>query len=108
MDSIPSPFTIEINGQPIAKVADSAEDQTKAQLGKDAAVFSLKNSRLQCEGWFVGRSLTENRSYGPKGVFWFKANAENEKKVQAVTAKKEGESYQLIFTSMFPTLNVIK
>jgi hypothetical protein len=108
MDHIPSPFTIEINGKPIATVDESAEDRTQAKLGKDAAVFSLKNSRLQCEGWIMGRSVTENRSYGPKKVSWYKANAENEEQVQHVTAKKEGQAYQLIFTSMFPTLSLVR
>ena len=50
----------------------------------------------------MGRNQVENRSYLPKRVSWYKANAENEKLVQLVTAKKEGESYQLIFKSMFP------
>lgn len=101
MDSIPSPFTVEINGKPIARVDDSTEDLTQAKVGKDAAVFSLKNSRLQSGEWIMARDLTENRSYGPKKVSWYKINAENEKRVQSVTAKKEGEAYQLIFSSMF-------
>jgi hypothetical protein len=108
MDYIPSPFIIEINGKPIVKFDESATDRTQAKLGKDAAVFSLKNSRLQCEDWIMGRSLTENRSYGPKKVSWYKANVENEKQVRSVTAKKEGDAYQLIFTSMFPMLSLFQ
>jgi hypothetical protein len=102
MDSIPSPFTIEIDGKPLAKIDQSADDGTQAKLGNDAAVFSLKNSRLQCGDWIMGRNFRENRSYGPKSVSWYKANPENEKQVQLVTAKKEGEAYQLVFTSTFP------
>jgi hypothetical protein len=104
MDSIPSPFTIEINGKPVAKIDQDADDGTQAKLGIDAAVFSLKNSRLQCGDWIMGRNLRENRSYGPKSVAWYKVNPENEKQLQLVTAKKEGEAYQLVFTSMFPQL----
>lgn len=105
MDSIPSPFTIKINGKPVAKLDESAESRTPAMLGKDAAVFSLKNSRLQSGDWIMGRDLMENRSFGPKKVSWYKANAENEKRVQLITAKKEGEAYQLMFTSMLELLS---
>ncbi|KAH7353181.1 hypothetical protein BKA66DRAFT_430500 [Pyrenochaeta sp. MPI-SDFR-AT-0127] len=98
MDFIPSPFTIEIDGKPIAKIDENAKDGTQARLGEDAAVFSLQSSRLRSGEWIIGRSLTENRSYGPKKVSWYKANAENENQVQPVMAKKEGEAYQLTFT----------
>ena len=102
MDSIPSTFTIEIGGKPVANVEKDAEDGSQAKLGAVPAIFSLKNSRLQSGDWIMGRNQVENRSYLPKRVSWYKANAENEKLVQLVTAKKEGESYQLIFKSMFP------
>ncbi|CAN9136556.1 unnamed protein product [Alternaria sp. RS040] len=97
MDSIPSTFTIEIGGKPVANVEKDAEDGSQAKLGAVPAIFSLKNSRLQSGDWIMGRNQVENRSYLPKRVSWYKANAENEKLVQLVTAKKEGESYQLIF-----------
>jgi hypothetical protein len=99
MDSLPSPFTIEIDGKPIAKLAAGADDHTQARLGDEAAVFSLKDKRLQCGDWIVGRDLTENRSFLPKKVAWYKAGKENEERVQPVTARKEGEEYQLVFTS---------
>jgi hypothetical protein len=104
MDSIPSPFTIEIDGKPLAKIDEGAEDGSQAKLGQEPAIFSLKNSRLQCGDWIVGRNTIENRSYLPKKVSWYKANAENQKKVQIVTAKKEGGLYQLIFKSTFSQL----
>lgn len=104
MDSIPSQFTIEINGKPIAKVDDGAEDHTQAKLGQGAAVFTLKDSRLQSGDWIIGRNWTENRSFGPKKVSWYKGNAGNEEQVQPVTAKKEADTYQLIFTSTNPSL----
>jgi hypothetical protein len=100
MDAIPSPFTIEIDGKPVAKLAENAEEYSQAKVGKDAAVFNLKDKRLQCGEWVMGRDLTENRSFGPKKVSWYKASAENEGRVQHVTAKKEGGAYQLVFTSM--------
>jgi hypothetical protein len=107
MDSLPSPFTIEIDGKPIAKLAADADDHTQARLGDDAAVFSLKDKRLQCGDWIVGRDLTENRSFLPKKVAWYKAGKENEERVQPVTARKEGEEYQLVFTSTFIMLDCV-
>ena len=99
MDQIPSSFTIEIDGKPIAKVEKSAEDRSEVKLGHDAAVFTLKNSQLQSGGYIAGRDWTENRSFGPKKVSWYKANAENEKRVQPITAKQDGDKYELVFTS---------
>jgi hypothetical protein len=101
MDSIPSPFVIEINGKTIAKVDEGASDHTQAKLGKDIAIFSLTDNRLRCGGWIMGRDLTENRSYGPKKVSWYRESTKNQDRVRLVTAKKEGDAYQLIFTSMF-------
>lgn len=97
MDSLPAPFTIEINGSPIAKVDANAEDRTHAKTGKEAAVFELKDSRLQCNGHILGRSLVEDRSFLPKQVWWFKADTDMP--VQKVTASQDGESYQLKFAS---------
>jgi hypothetical protein len=107
MDSIPSPFTIKINGKPVTKLDQNAEDPSPSKVGKDAAVFNLKNNRLQSGDWYMGRDLMENRSFGPKKVSWYKANVENEKRVQPVTAKKEGDAYQLIFKSMFESRSYI-
>jgi hypothetical protein len=104
MDSIPSSFAIEINGKTIARVDESAEDRTQAKLGQDIAIFSLKDNRLRCGGWIMGRDLTENRSYGPKKVSWYKESTENQDRVRLVSAKKEGDAYRLIFTSMFPNV----
>jgi hypothetical protein len=101
MDSIPSQFTIKINGKPIAKVDDGADDHTQGKLGQDAAVFNLKDSQLQSGEWIIGRDWTENRSFGPKKVSWYKANADSEKQVQPVTAKKEADTYSLVFRMFF-------
>lgn len=99
MDSLASPFTIEIDGRPIAQVKESAEDKTQAQLGSEAAVFSLKNGKLVSGQWLLARNLTEDRSLLPKKVAWYKKNAENEGIIKPVCAKKEGDSYKLLFES---------
>lgn len=101
MDSIPPTFTIKIDGRPIAKVDQSIEGTSQAKLGEDGATFSLKDRQLRSGDWILGRSLTENRSYGPKKVSWHKAHAGSKDEVQPVTAKKEGDAYHLIFSSMF-------
>jgi hypothetical protein len=106
MDTIPFSFTIEIDGKSIVKADIGTQDHTQAQLGQEPAVFTLANSRLQNGGYWMGRDLTENRSFLPKQVSWYKASADNEQRIQPVTAKKEGNEYQLIFTRMLsgPTI----
>lgn len=100
MDSLDTPFSIEINGHPIAKVSVDAEDRTQAKTGTEAAIFTLKDKHLQSGDYILGRSVTEDRSFLPKQVLWFKNTEENHSKVQPVTAQEKGESYQLKFTSM--------
>jgi hypothetical protein len=97
MDSLPSPFTIEIDGKPVTAVPAGAEDRTQATIGTDAAVFELKNSRLQSDGWILARSRVEDRSALPKMVLWFKADSDLP--VHAVTATQDGDEYQLKFSS---------
>lgn len=99
MDSLPVPFSIEIDGKPVAKVADDAQDRSQAKLGSDAAVFHLKDSRLECGEWVLGRNVTEDRSLLPKKVSWYKASNDISKLVQPVKASKEGDSYLLDFAS---------
>jgi hypothetical protein len=101
MDSLPSPFTIEIDGNPITTVAAGAEDRTQAKTGTDAAVFELKNSRLQSDGWILARSRVEDRSALPKQVLWMKADTDVP--MHVVTATKYGDSYQLKFNSTCDT-----
>jgi hypothetical protein len=97
MDSLPSSFTIVLDGSPVAKVAADSEDHVQAQLGEEAAVFTLKDGRLECDGWALGRNITENRSFLPKKVLWFKSNEENANVVQPVTAHEDGDSFKLKF-----------
>ena len=97
MASLDSPFTIELNGSPIAHVGQNAEDKTQAKTGSEAAVFTLKDGQLQCGGWVLGRNKTENRSMLPKEVYWFKSGAYDDKRVQPVAAHQDGDSIQLKF-----------
>lgn len=97
MDSLDSPFTIELNGSPIANVGNNAEDKTQAKIGSEAAIFTLKDGRLQYGDWILGRNKTENRSMLPKEVYWFKSGADDEKRVKPVAAHQDGDSIQLKF-----------
>lgn len=99
MDSLPSSFTIEVNGNSIANVGADAEHGVQAQTGSDAAVFTLKDGRLHCGDWVLGRSAKEDRSFLPKQVMWFKESEVGRRGVQPVTASEKGESYQLRFAS---------
>ncbi|KAF2791176.1 hypothetical protein K505DRAFT_327055 [Melanomma pulvis-pyrius CBS 109.77] len=99
MDSLSSSFTIEVNGRPIANVGDGAEDPIQAKTGSEAAVFTLKDGRLQCGDWLLGRSVTEDRSFLPKQVLWFKSNKDSDRRVRPVTASENGGSYQLRFAN---------
>lgn len=99
MDTLPAPFSIEINGKPIAKISDSKATRTQAKVetGAEAAVFELKKGRLSCSGWMLGRNTTEDRSMLPKKVLWFKMSEDQEQRIQPVAAEKEGDSYVLKF-----------
>ncbi|KAF1946862.1 hypothetical protein EJ02DRAFT_450213 [Clathrospora elynae] len=97
MDSLPSPFTVEIDGKPITAASSSDSDRTQAKTGTDAAVFELKDSRLQSNGWILARARSEDRSFLPKQVYWFKEDTDTQ--VHAVTATKDGDSYQLKFSN---------
>ena len=99
MDGLDASFTVEIHGAPIAKVGDDAEDRSQAETGSEAAVFTLSGGRLRSGDWILGRSTTENRSFLPKPVFWFKASGGSEGSVRAVTAHRDGDAYQLKFDS---------
>jgi hypothetical protein len=96
MDSLPSSFTIEVNGSPIARVSSDAEHGVPAKTGDDAAVFTLEDGRLRCGDWFLGRSMKEDRSFLPKPILWFKSI----EGVRPVTASENKDSYQLRFSSM--------
>lgn len=97
MDNLPSSFTIVLNGSPVAKIADDSEDRVQATLGTEPAVFTLKDGRLECGSWALGRNITENRSFLPKKVLWFKSNEHNANVVQPVTAHEDGDSFKLKF-----------
>ena len=98
MDSLPKPFTIEVNGKPISMVDDIPDGREHAKVGSEPAVFELKNKRLQCDGHILARSLVEDRSLLPKRVYWFPADSSEQ--THDVTASKDGEEYRLHFSSM--------
>ncbi|CAO2650812.1 Nn.00g091090.m01.CDS01 [Neocucurbitaria sp. VM-36] len=97
MASLPSPFTIEIGGTPIAKVEDATHGPIQATLGSNAAVFTLKDHRLVCGDWALARNKSEDRSLLPKPALWFKLGAESDERAQPVSARKEGDEYQIRF-----------
>lgn len=101
MENLDSAFTIEINGKPIAKISDSEDTRTQAKVGaaSDAAVFKLQDGGLQCGGWMLGRNITEDRSFLPKKVMWFKVNvngesADSKEQIHPVAVEKSGDSYK--------------
>ncbi|USP77424.1 hypothetical protein yc1106_04698 [Curvularia clavata] len=96
MDSLPAPFTVEIDGHPVAKPQADTQDRTHAKTGSEPAVFELKDKRLQSNGHVLARALAENRSLMPKMVFWFKADTATP--IHDVVATKDGESYKLEFS----------
>ena len=101
MDSLPSPFTVSIDGLTIAQVSTNGnQGPLQAELGPNAAIFTLHDSRLRCGDWLLARNVSEDRSMLPKKVLWFEANAENEARIQPVTARRDGDSYQIQFAGI--------
>lgn len=97
MDTLSKSFTIELDGSPIAKVGPQAEDRSQATTGPDAAVFTLKDGRLQSGDWLLARPTVENRSFAPKPVLWFKPA--DDLSIHPVTAHKHGTSYKIKIAS---------
>ena len=98
MDSLPAPFTIEIDGHAIAKPEADSPDRTLATTGAEPAVFELKDKRLQSNGHVLARALSEDRSLAPKKVFWFKADTSTP--IFDVVATQDGDAYKLEFSGM--------
>ncbi|PVH94869.1 hypothetical protein DM02DRAFT_538546 [Periconia macrospinosa] len=93
-------FTIQVGGSSIAAPANSVDEKHQAKAGdSQPAIFSLQNGRLQSGDWVLGRAWAEDRSFGPKMVFWFKASDCGDQ-VQPVTAEQEGETLRLSFSSI--------
>jgi hypothetical protein len=97
MESLSQPFTMRINGKPIAPVDPNADNVVQAQLGSEPATFELRNGRLVSGDWILGRNLTEDRSMGPKKVSWFKQGTEPATRLHPVTAYEEGGEHKLKF-----------
>jgi hypothetical protein len=102
MHTLDTAFTIEINGQPIARVAAGSEEPPQATVGTadNAAMFKLKDGVLECDGWMLGRNRTEDRSLLPKKVMWFKTDSEKKDQVHPVAVEKTGEEYKPTFHGM--------
>jgi hypothetical protein len=105
MHTLPTPFTIEINGLPIAPPTTGADSPPQATLGTadNAAKFSLNDGVLECEGWMLGRNKTEDRSLLPKKVVWFKVGETGREQVHPVAVEKsgDGEEYRPMFHGVY-------
>ncbi|KAM0426563.1 hypothetical protein ACHAPT_008255 [Fusarium lateritium] len=98
MESLPRPFTITVDGKNVAPPVDDGEDRIHAETGPEAAVFTLKNCRLESEGWSLGRFQIEDMSLLPKRVYWFKPGIPGQDDaIQPVFAEKNGDSFVLKF-----------
>ncbi|KAL1596295.1 hypothetical protein SLS60_008940 [Paraconiothyrium brasiliense] len=97
MESLTEPFTIHINGKPVASVTPNADNVVQAQLGSEPATFTLKDGRLVSGDWILGRNLTEDRSMLPKKISWFKEGTEPATRLHAVTVFEEGGEHKLKF-----------
>jgi hypothetical protein len=106
MDSLPGPFTIEIDGKPISKVNGPLDEETfggqtckHAKTGSEPAVFELKECRLISDGLVLSRGMVEDRSLMPKRVLWFKADEHPDP--HRVIAHKNGNDYLLQMSGMY-------
>ncbi|KAG9190305.1 hypothetical protein G6011_08393 [Alternaria panax] len=100
MDSLPRPFTIEVDGKPIAKVngpldEESYDGQTckHAKTGSEPAIFELKQYRLISDGLVLSRELVEDLTLKPKRVYWFRADTYPVH--HRVIAGKDGNNFSL-------------
>ncbi|KAJ5679116.1 hypothetical protein N7462_007360 [Penicillium macrosclerotiorum] len=97
MDSIEGRFTIMVNGLAVTTAEDNADPKVHAAVGRDPAIFTLTRGRLESGDWILGRSLIEDRSLLPKGIYWFKKTSTDVELVQQSTAIPEAGSYKLMF-----------
>ncbi|KAJ5587871.1 uncharacterized protein N7459_003636 [Penicillium hispanicum] len=96
MDCIERPFTVTVNGQTVTKADENGEAQIHASLGPEPAVFTLNQGRLECDDWYLGRSLVDDRSLLPKRVLWFKKDATGPSLIHSTTAVAADGSYKLL------------
>ncbi|KAJ5677921.1 uncharacterized protein N7477_003554 [Penicillium maclennaniae] len=100
MESLDRPFTIQIDDEYVTRVEDDSEYPTHASVGSEPAVFTLKNSVLECDGWYLGRHVIEDRSLMPKRILWFKVGEQDPGIIQPTLAEPEGDSYKLVLGGM--------
>jgi hypothetical protein len=91
------PFIIRVKGEPITQPEENAESWTQAKVGSNQAVFTwVGGSRLESDGWVLGRHITEDKSLLPKPVYWVKKeDTASGYLVQPTSVYLDGDSYKL-------------
>lgn len=103
MANLPTSFIITLNGTPIAKNINSDEEQIHAAANhNNPAVFTFSNGLLESDGWYLGRSVIEDRSLLPKRVLWHKKGGEvGEDLIQKTTIEDQGGNLVLTNGGMY-------
>ncbi|KAH7174455.1 uncharacterized protein B0J16DRAFT_404130 [Fusarium flagelliforme] len=96
MSSLPHRFTITVDGKHIAKPEQKNEEMFQAESGNEPAVFEIKDDRLVCGEWTLGRWVVENKSYLAKPVMWRK-NEEASQELQPVEVKVGATGPEITF-----------
>ncbi|KAJ4118918.1 hypothetical protein NW768_010658 [Fusarium equiseti] len=96
MSSLPHRFTIAVDGKHIAKPEQKSEEMFQAESGDQPAVFEIKDDRLVCGEWTLGRWVVENKSYLAKPVMWRK-NEEASQELQPVEFKVGATGPEITF-----------
>jgi len=96
MSSLPRRFTITVDGKHIAKPEQKNEEMFQAESGNEPAVFEIKDDRLVCGEWTLGRWVVENKSYLAKPVMWRK-NEEASQELQPVEVKVGATGPEITF-----------
>ncbi|BAE64691.1 unnamed protein product [Aspergillus oryzae RIB40] len=107
MANLPTSFIITLNGTPIAKNINPDEEQIHAEADhNNPAVFTFSNGLLESDGWYLGRSVIEDRSLLPKRVLWHKKGGEvGEDLIQKTTIEDQGGN--LVLTNGGTVLTLI-
>ncbi|KAJ6089467.1 hypothetical protein N7467_004683 [Penicillium canescens] len=90
MANLPSSFIITLDGTPIAK-NDEGQISHAETDGSNPAVFTLNDGLLESDGWYLGRSLSEDRGLLPKRVFWHMKGSEDSIQKTTIDEDENGE-----------------
>ncbi|KAJ6119779.1 hypothetical protein N7523_004059 [Penicillium sp. IBT 18751x] len=96
MESLDRPFTIQIHDEYVTRVEEDSDPLAHALVGSEPAVFTLNDGVLECEGWYLGRHVVEDRSLLPKRVLWFRVGEHDPGMIQPTLAEPEEDSYKLL------------